>query len=97
MCFGCPNHASYKAMTSGEFPAALCCRRGTVTEPGPEHPWGAKRYKKNAKLTSLNMLNRLEACGTHRGWTQPRPNVPQSSQIAIFRIGLSAIGCSRCA
>jgi hypothetical protein len=60
MCLGCPNHASYKAIVSGEFPAALCFKCSAWLVLGPKHPWGSRRNTRNTALAYFSIYHPFE-------------------------------------
>src|ERR1700728_1794730 len=61
ICLGCPNHASYSARISGDFPVALYFKRTDAGDSMPGHPWGRTRSKSRAALASRNIRYFLEA------------------------------------
>ena len=56
MCLGCPNHASYKAITCGEDPVARYFKRVGACDAEFKQPWGANRKRRSeiAKRFSIN-------------------------------------------
>src|ERR1700733_9515621 len=71
ICLGCPNHASYSARTSGDFPVALYFKRTGASDSTPGHPWDRTRSKSRAALASRDIRYFLEAAnpclGCHGG------------------------------
>jgi hypothetical protein len=82
MCLGCPNHASYRAITCGEEPVARYFNRTGVSDAEFKQPCGAKRKSRSEIAKRFSINKELEAIIL-------LPVVRRrSSQAGVFRIGL---------